>query len=153
MTARTTAEDQKSGAKPTHYSASLGALPEHSGKDKVRDPYSDKESVLKFLSKWKRAWERKDLDTYIKMYHPGFQSGTTDYQSFLKSKEKFFRKYQTVRVKTEQVQVDRAGEHLVVKFLQHFRGDNYRDKGWKSMVLVGGKDKGFQIVSEDWSAL
>ena len=28
--------------------------------------------VLAFLSKWKTAWEQKDLDRFVKMYHPQF---------------------------------------------------------------------------------
>ena len=38
------------------------------------------------------------------------------------------------------------------RFLQRFQGDAHKDTGWKTMTLVGGKDQGFKIISEEWSA-
>lgn len=113
----------------------------------------ERSGVLAFLSKWKSAWEQKNLDRFIKMYHPHFESGERDYRAYVKSKKQFFRKYRTIRVKMERVQMMKVGDRLIVKFLQTFRGDDYRDKGWKRMVLAGDKSKGFRIVREEWSSL
>jgi hypothetical protein len=89
----------------------------------------------------------------MKMYHRKFQAEATAREQLERSKRSFFRKYGTIRVEIEQVEVASVKEGLRVKFLQIFRGDNYRDKGWKSMVLAGSKDKGFRILSETWSPL
>ncbi|HMK36876.1 MAG TPA: L,D-transpeptidase family protein [Desulfomonilaceae bacterium] len=113
----------------------------------------DRKTVLVFLDKWKAAWEQKDLDRFMKMYHPDFEQGTANYKALLKSKRNFFRKYGTIRVQMDRVEIRKDMDKIVVEFIQSFQGDDYRDKGRKSMVLAGGKDKGLRILSEGWSPL
>jgi murein L,D-transpeptidase YafK len=113
----------------------------------------DRKSVLNFLDKWKTAWEQKDLDRFMKMYHPEFEQGALNYKGLLKSKRSFFRKYGTIRVELDRVEIRKDADKTVVQFIQSFHGDGYRDKGRKSMVLVSGKDKGLKILSEEWTPL
>ncbi len=120
------------------------------GPDKVK---SDKKAVLAFLGEWKLAWEQKNLDRFMKMYHPDFEHEGMNYEMLLKVKKNFFRKYRTIRVDVDRVEIRKAQGRVLVRFVQSFQGDSYRDKGWKSMVLAGGKDAGFRIVSEGWTAL
>lgn len=96
---------------------------------------------------------QKDLDRFVKMYHPDFQQSGMDYKMFIKSKKNFFRKYQAIHVEVEQLEIGKANGRWMVRFLQSFQGDEYRDKGWKTMVLAGGKAEGFRILEEGWSAL
>lgn len=113
----------------------------------------ERELVGKFLAKWKRVWEQKDLDRFEKMYHPNFGGGNMNYDDFVKSKKRFFRKYRTIRVKVERVQIMKLGDKIIVKFLQSFKGDDYSDQGWKRMVLAGDKAQGLRILREEWSPL
>jgi murein L,D-transpeptidase YafK len=113
----------------------------------------ERKAVMEFLHRWKCSWEEKDLDTYLKMYHPDFQVDEVKYEKFAASKKGFFAKYRTIRIEVDQVEIRKVEGRLQVKFRQTFKGDNYRDKGWKSMVLAGNKDKGFRIFSERWSPL
>ncbi|MFH1113985.1 MAG: L,D-transpeptidase family protein [Pseudomonadota bacterium] len=124
-----------------------GKIPEETHDDEVRDV------VARFLTQWKAAWEKKDLDKYLKMYHPDFGDGRSDFKELAKTRRRYFRKYRTIQVEMERMHIRKVETGLQVKFLQIFRGDEYSDKGWKSMVLVGEKDTGFRILSEDWSAL
>lgn len=118
-----------------------------------KNDYSDQERVRKFLDSWKTTWEKKDLDRFAKMYHPDFQLGNLDYRKFRKSKKRLFNKYRSIRVEFERVEIRKDEDRVHVRFLQSFQGDDYRDKGWKTMVLVGGKNKGFRILSEEWAPL
>jgi murein L,D-transpeptidase YafK len=113
---------------------------------------TENQAIQEFLARWKHAWEQKDLDSYGKMYHPKFRQGSMDYKAFLKSKRLFFDKYRTIKVEIDKVETEKEKGRCVVKFLQSFQGDDYRDKGWKSMVLAGGKSQGFRIVEERWTA-
>jgi murein L,D-transpeptidase YafK len=108
-------------------------------------------AVLWFLKNWKAAWEQKDLDSYIEMYHPDFRAGKLSRGKLRRVKKSLFRRYDTIRVELDQVEIKEAKGRLLVKFRQRFRGDDYRDKGWKRMVLAGSKDKGFRILTEVWS--
>jgi murein L,D-transpeptidase YafK len=114
---------------------------------------SDKKAILAFLGEWKLAWEQKNLDRFIKMYHPDFEHEGMNYSTLLKTKKNFFRKYRTIRVEVDRVEIRKVQGRVLVRFVQSFQGDNYSDKGWKSMVLAGGKDTGFRIVSEGWTAI
>jgi len=114
---------------------------------------SDKKAVLAFLGEWKLAWEQKNLDRFMKMYHPDFEHEGMNYEALLKTKKNFFRKYRTIRVEVDRVEIRKVQGRVLVRFVQSFQGDKYSDKGWKSMVLDGGKDSGFRIVSEGWTAL
>ncbi len=113
----------------------------------------DNRAVMDVLRSWKAAWETKNLDNYMKLYHPRFRYGKMNYERFLESKRDFFAKYRVIRVEVDQVDIRKVDGKLTVRFLQTFRGDDYSDKGWKSMVLAGSKSKGLRIVTEKWSPL
>ncbi len=88
------------------------------------------------------------------MYHPDFEQGGMNFAALLKSKKSFFfRKYKTIRVELDRVEIRKENGRVLVKFVQAFQGDDYRDKGWKSMVLADDKDKGLRITSEGWSVI
>ncbi len=135
----------------------------HHNRDVARSPVEDFGSwksagdsettaaVLGFLKEWKSAWEQKDLDRYRRLYSTNLHQGNKDYRKFVKSKKNFFQKYRTIRVETDQVDIKEGTDRISVKFQQVFEGDDYRDKGWKSMVLARDKVKGFKIIQEDWS--
>jgi murein L,D-transpeptidase YafK len=114
---------------------------------------NDGRACHQFVEKWKKAWEQKDLDTFAKMYHPKFEQGRMDYKAFLKSKRVFFHKYRSIRVEIDRVETRKEKGRLIVTFLQSFQGDDYRDKGWKTMVLGGGEAEGFRILEEQWSPI
>jgi len=114
---------------------------------------AERQGVLAFLNQWKSAWEQKALDRYAKMYHADFGQDKNSIKAFLQTKKSFFRKYRQIRVEIDQVDIRKVEGQLVVKFIQTFRGDDYSDKGWKRMVLAGSKNKGFRVISEDWSPL
>jgi hypothetical protein len=114
---------------------------------------AERQGVLAFLNRWKSAWEQKDLDRYVKMYHADFGQDKNNLKTFLQAKKRFFRKYREIRVEIDRVDIRKVEGQLVVKFIQTFRGDHYSDKGWKRMVLAGSKNKGFRVISEDWSPL
>ena len=117
-------------------------------------PVKAHEAVRKFLDKWKSAWEQKDLDNFIRMYDRHFQAGEKmDFRKWRSSKKRFFSKYRVIRVELSRVEIKPVKEGYEIRFIQSFRGDDYSDKGWKSMVLAGGKDKGFRITSEEWRPL
>lgn len=112
------------------------------------------QEVKEFLDTWEKAWEQKKLDTFLKMYHAKFRAGSLDLAKLRDSKKHFFRKYRTIHVEIDRVAVRKAEQGLAVKFLQTFRGDDYRDKGWKTMVLAEGKGgESYRILTEDWTAV
>ncbi len=120
------------------------------------DPTADssnkeRNAVLDLLRIWKSSWETKNVDKFMKLYHPEFRYGKMNYGKFFESKKHFFSKYGVIRVELDEVDIRKVDGKLTVRFLQTFQGDDYSDKGWKSMVLAGSKTKGLRIVSEKWA--
>ena len=144
----TSGKDVRDGQ--SHASGSKAVASNGKASDKAS---SDNKAVMAFLGEWKLAWEQKNLDRFMKMYHPDFEHEGMNYVALLKTKKNFFRKYRTIRVEVDRVEIRKVQGRVLVRFVQSFQGDKYSDKGWKSMVLDGGKDSGFRIVSEGWTAL
>ncbi len=113
----------------------------------------DNKIITEFVHSWKIAWEKKDLDTFMKMYHPKFGQGGLNYKTFRLSKKNFFGKYKSIHIDVDGIEVRNNQNRTEVTFIQSFQGDGYRDKGRKTMVLDIGKDKGVRIISEEWSPL
>ncbi|MCA1961074.1 MAG: hypothetical protein LDL33_09770, partial [Desulfomonile sp.] len=63
----------------------------------------EKQAVTDFLSRWKSAWESKDLDAYGGFYHSSFRSGRMVYDQFIDHKKKMFDKYRTISVDLDRV--------------------------------------------------
>ncbi len=116
-------------------------------------PHVVDDKVAVFLEKWKNSWEQKNLDRFMKMYHPEFEQGGMNFSALLKSKRNFFKKYRNIKVELYGVEIKKDTEKTVVSFTQSFRGDDYRDKGRKTLVLAESNDTGFRILSEEWSPL
>jgi murein L,D-transpeptidase YafK len=113
----------------------------------------DRNIIIEFLNKWKVAWEQKDLDRFMKMYHPEYEQGELNFKALRKSKQNFFRKYQNIHVAVDDVEIKRVNNRTEVSFIQSFQGDKYRDKGRKIMVLDIRENKGIRIISEDWTPI
>jgi hypothetical protein len=110
-----------------------------------------KSSVSEFLKRWKAVWEEKDLDSFLKMYHANCRVSGLAMEEFQKSKRRYFGRYDTIRVQIAKLKIKKARDRFLVKFLQSFQGDKYRDKGWKHLVLVAGKERKLQILREKWT--
>jgi hypothetical protein len=141
----TRVEEEKN--KPVAVEAAVGGA--HRAANPEKKP-GDLERARELLSNWKAAWEKKDLDSFMKMYHPEFRQGKLDLGKWRKTKKRFFKKYRVIRVEVAELDTKEVKGGLEIRFLQIFRGDDYRDKGWKNMVLADSKSRGLRILSEGW---
>ncbi len=122
-------------------------------KQNIEKTSPDEQPVLNFLAAWRSAWEKKDVAEYGRMYVPDFKQASMDYNTFLKSKRHFFRKYKNIQVETDQVEIETVGNEIKLRFVQSFRGDDYHDKGCKRMILTRDEETDFKIVQEEWSPM
>ena len=106
------------------------------------------DQILRFVEKWRQAWQNKHLDQYIECYAANFQQGEKDLQAWRKHKEKLNRKYKTISVDVDNIQIDLQKNVANVLFQQTYRSDTYFDKGSKQLVLVFTDEKGWQILRE-----
>jgi hypothetical protein len=50
------------------------------------------------------------------------------------------------------MEIKKQNDLWVVRFLQSFHGDGYRDRGWKNMTISGADGQGLRIIGESWQS-
>ncbi len=112
---------------------------------------STEEMIEQFLKSWEAAWERQDIDAYMKFYAPDFASGEYDLAGWRKYKTDLFQSVKLVNVERSKLKVQTTEKQVwVVSFRQSYQADGYRDVGLKTMTIIGFPGE-LKILKEDWS--
>lgn len=109
----------------------------------------ESEPVERFLERWKKAWESKDIESYMSFYSKKFRSGSMDWSGWKDYKAKTFRRTGTIKVLIESVRSKKTGGKLQVSFLQRYTADNHSDYGIKELIIIQEQGE-WRIVSEGW---
>ena len=111
------------------------------------------EDIRGFISSWKKAWEGKDLNTYISCYDPQFRSRGMDLRAWRKHREKLNRKYRSVKIGISDLSiVSLSNGTAKVRFKQRYQADQYSDFGLKDLVVIK-KGPHWKIKAEQWRPL
>ena len=106
-----------------------------------------------FIDQWKRAWEQKDLKTYISCYDPGFNSRGMDLKAWKKHREDLNLQHRSVEVAMRDLKIkESSNQTATVSFIQDYRADDYRDTGIKNILLTK-KGQHWKIKREEWRPL
>jgi len=113
----------------------------------------DHKQLRRMVEAWKKAWEQKDLASYMSFYDSGFQSRGMDFKAWKKHREKLNQKYRSIAVGISDLKIERTSAVMAtVSFTQKYEADDYEDEGLKSLLLVKrGKD--WKIKEEEWKPL
>jgi hypothetical protein len=113
----------------------------------------DHKELRRVVEAWKKAWEQKDLASYMSFYDSGFQSRGMDFKAWKKHREKLNQKYRSITVGISDLKIEQSSAAMVsVSFTQKYEADDYEDEGMKSLLLVKrGKD--WKIKEEEWKPL
>jgi len=113
----------------------------------------DKEKIIEFIETWRKAWESKDIDTYIGCYSDSFRherNGCMDLAAYRAYKDRLNKKYKYIKVDVSGVSVRWTRNGAKVSFRQVYGSDQYRAEGRKTLWLVF-KGQGWGIERESWS--
>ncbi len=106
-------------------------------------------AILDLLEKWRAAWERKDIDSYISCYHPEFRQGEKDRSAWRTYKDRLNRQYRFITVAVTDISIRHGGGQVFVTFHQLYKSDRFKADGTKTLVLArNGND--WQITQELW---
>jgi murein L,D-transpeptidase YafK len=113
----------------------------------------DHKDLRRVVEAWKKAWEQKDLASYMSFYDPGFQSRGMDFKGWKKHREKLNQKQRSISVGISNLKIEQSSAAMAsVSFTQKYAADDYEDEGLKSLLLVKrGKD--WKIKEEEWKPL
>lgn len=119
-----------------------------------KEPYlSSLEDIKGFISSWKKAWEGKDLGTYIGCYDAKFRSRGMDLKAWERHRQRLNRKYRSVKVGIKELSIVQLSNRMAkVSFKQDYQADGYHDFGLKNLLLIK-RGKQWKIKNEKWRPL
>lgn len=110
-----------------------------------------KEELLNWLQAWRKAWESKEIASYLSYYSPSFRApGFSNLKAWERHKNRLFNLYDSISLQLDQPYILLHKDQLIVKVLQQFSSDKHSDYGIKTMYArkVDGQ---FKIVYEEWT--
>jgi hypothetical protein len=122
---------------------------------RVAEPQSSSsppEAVEAFVERWRTAWESKSLESYMACYSKRFRAGERNWSAWRDYKAALNRKYKSIRVIVEGLEVMSGSAGVSAIFLQRYQADQYQDVGLKTLEIVN-ENGNWKIIREDWKPL
>ena len=108
--------------------------------------------IQRFVERWRLAWEKGDLKTYISCYDPEFKTEKMDFEDWQNHKRYLFARSAKRNVKISNMQIEPNGSTAVVTFTQNYQTANHRDLGTKILHIRYDNDR-WTILKETWQPL
>ena len=114
------------------------------------DPAEVSKSLIDKTKAWAKAWESKDLNSYIAFYAPNFKPEEGSYEAWASNRRDRISKAQGIDIEISDLQVipsfDKPDEYEI-SFVQDYRAKFYQERSKK--VLTWKENKGiWQIIRE-----
>ena len=101
---------------------------------------------------WIKAWQSKDLDSYMSYYSPKFHSEKLDYQGWRRKKAILFKRPGLIFVEIYNLLIFIEEKEAKVSFIQEYTDARLSDVGKKSIRLRNSHGT-WKIVSEKWQPI
>lgn len=101
------------------------------------------------IESWKKAWETKNIDSYITFYSDRFRSLNMNKKKWRRYKRDLAEKYNSIHVAITTPAILEQKGQILVKAFQTYESDQHKDFGQKTLYLAyeGSTPK---IVGEEW---
>lgn len=116
----------------------------------LADYQKQKTTFLDFVETWRKAWEKEDVETYIKFYDPTFFNADMNFKQWYRHKKRLKGVYKFIDVQFSEPLIVRNRDQVVIRMLQHYKSDRHEDFGEKTIHAHYSDSTGFRIVREDW---
>ena len=111
-----------------------------------------RQRIYDFIAEWKNAWQKKDMENYMKAYSKeNFRSRRMNWEKWKAYKAFLNKKYETIRVDFSRPMILKHNNEYIVRVLQRYESDKHLDFGEKTLYLKDEKE-GLKIIAEDWVA-
>jgi murein L,D-transpeptidase YafK len=107
----------------------------------------DADLLERVIEGWRAAWESKDMDRYLSFYGGRFRAQGMDLNQWQAHKSRLARRYDTIRVDMEELQLYRANGLVLAQFRQHYHAGDFESRGRKRLYLVQNS-KEYKIIGE-----
>jgi murein L,D-transpeptidase YafK len=119
----------------------------------LADYQKQRATFLGFVETWRSAWEKEDIETYMKFYDPTFFNSDMNYDQWFAHKKRLKGIYQYIQVQFSEPLIVRNRDQVVIRMLQLYKSDRHQDFGEKTMHAHYSEKNGFRIVREDWKPM
>jgi murein L,D-transpeptidase YafK len=110
-------------------------------------------AIKRLIYNWQKAWQEKDLQSYIASYAEDFFSHGLDREGWKRHKSEINKRYGQIRVTISNLKIRLLSpERATVYFEQDYRSDKYHDRGKKTIQLIK-RDGKWKIKTETWVQL
>lgn len=114
---------------------------------------SQAEAARAFIEGWRREWESKDLDAWLRRYDPAFYADGRDLRAWERRKRELAREEGERRIGVDELTVLHEKDRWWMTFRQEYVTAGHRDVGRKTLFVRGAEPSAWRIVSEQWSGL
>ena len=118
----------------------------------AKDLYLDlsrEPSLQETVDGWLVAWSTKDMKTYADFYSSRFFSDGMNKEKWVERKVRLAKRYASIKVVGRNFKINKGETKSVVTFVQDYRTGNFKEKGFKRLVLL--KEEGvWRIYRESW---
>ncbi len=129
----------------------------HQLTDEYRRPGKDP-SIRSFFDSWIKAWEARDIESYINHYHSDFSAQGKDRDEWKKFKSGLNSRYAEISIGPEDILYYRHPKYWMITFTQNYRSKlrggswGHRSRGTKILYIAeeAGKPK---IIAETYTQL
>lgn len=109
------------------------------------------ENIMKWLDKWRQAWESKDIENYMAMYSPDFKSQHMNYKQWKRYKTNLNTVYKSISVKVSKPVFFTRKNEAILNFMQAYESSGKKDFGRKTLYLRKDDKNGYTILGEEWA--
>ncbi len=107
-------------------------------------------NILKFLKKWKSAWEKKDINRYKNMYDKkAVQGKYVGIDSIIAHKKKIWKKCPNIEISIKRINISMCKDGFKIVFLQEYKSSFHKDTGKKRIIIYPYKNS-YKILREEW---
>lgn len=96
----------------------------------------DRDFFTNLLNSWKKGWESRDINQYIKYYSKNFKSGDMDYTNYKNFKARLNKLYKYIKITLSDVQIFRTDKYVLMSFFQKYRSDRTKFQGIKRLYWI-----------------
>jgi murein L,D-transpeptidase YafK len=112
-----------------------------------------RKKYLQDFENWRTAWEKQDVDSYIKYYDETFRNDDMNYRQWYRHKKKLKDLYAFIKVQLAPPVILQEKDQVVIRTIQRYESNLHTDYGEKTIHARLSPEVGFKIIREDWKPL
>ena len=114
-------------------------------------PQPSAQDASAMIEKWRKSWEKGDLDSYLTLYSPKAVQAGRDFERMRAQKRKIWKNARPAKVAFHDIRITLTARGFSVTMLQSYTDSKgYSDRGMKTLQLEAD-GKTMRIVREDWT--